>query len=652
MPFLISLFLLFVSRTFATEGDSCQCSLSATQKPAQQLGKIVTDSCEIQRKMCEGKFADDKDLQKYIRNCQSPEPEYSTLNHVTQCLVLFPQPLIDSVKSLVVAAASMAKDNIRVTKDLIELCQSDEDVRLFMISQVPLLKGYNDKPANAVLCASVIVEFQEWARNQKQNKTLAKVTDRNFQFYLEGKAQKANPFQGDPLFNKIWRDQKEKFDCLSNYGKTYLSCYYLFSVVDPTLLLGFGGLALKSPKLEKAFDLITGQVKKTEDSLYPKFLQEKRFLVGYEQRFSVDHRIISASQYDRSWLLATAQDLKNNERYFREAIKRGDPQIKFLEDIGFKFDFEKGHRIPNIKEINQKIDQKMKDLVRSGRIKEDQVFMPARIFEIVESGNRKVIPVRLGEEPPTGAILFSSHLTGQEFSEFANQGFWPMGEMVKGGENAASVALHDLGHFGAFTRNPSYMGAIRDFMKARVGNGNYPPFDPNFAFESLALGKKEALTHLSEDFKKVGISLSKTEPKDVADYFKRLKDVPDKEINDLVAKQYEKREIMVEDYGGLRNDITSKARSEKEGHKAYSYLGNNPRGLIEMAQQSMNATEKKELLAKYLSAMDYSSRIAAADVIKAITYSDNIPKNSLLHKYVCTAGIYSNKSPIFSLFCR
>lgn len=625
--------------------DPCRKTSYDARVQIENARVLAARVCEEKTQQCKNKFKDNPDIMPYIKTCDQPEPEYSVWEHTSQCLVLFPQPLVHSVKEMLKFLVTTKDRNVEVLNNAIKLCETNEDIRNFMVESTPLLKKTKHRPASETFCSYVVTEFREWARNQKIDSANASVNKKN---------EKKLNFDGShsqltyaEMMNKLLSGQTEKFECLSNYGKTYLSCWYVFSVIDPTFL---AGLALKGPQLVKAFNLKGKVVDLIEEQKYPKRLQRKYFR-HYDG--STYTNAVSARDYSRAWVLNTEMDLVKNESALRMAIKNGDPQIKFLEKIGFKFDFQKGHTVPSMAEIDKKISENIEALVKSGKIKDHQKLVPARMFIIEEGGRTKYIAVRLGEDPPPGAQPFNGTVRNDEFWEFVSKGYWPVGEVMRNAETRASFTFHDLGHFGSFMRHPDMMAAIAEFTQHRVATQSFdiPDNRVNFLFESSAVATKESVLSLTEDFRKLGISNPvDRKPENISFYREKLATASSSDIQSLIEKHYNRREQIVEEYGGLRNDVLSKTISEQEKHSR-KYLSENPRGILERARMAEAPEEKRELFAKYLTSLDHSFRVSPPEVIRSLIKSDTIPKNSTMYQYACLSGAFSTGSRIFRDFC-
>ena len=209
-------------------------------------------ACEIFVTSCKQQFNGMPEVLPFIKNCDGNNEEKPVASHLEQCLKLVAKPTLDAIETVVVSLAKAAKNNLENTKTQIELCQDSKDYREFMISKVPVLKSFADKAPDTKTCSAIFTEFQNWSLQQKQTDAIANVGDIEIQKLMEELNTGKQPQVSREIFHEIWEKQKDKFGCLTNYGKTYLGCYYAFSVVTPTAAVGLG---LKAAALLKAFKL-------------------------------------------------------------------------------------------------------------------------------------------------------------------------------------------------------------------------------------------------------------------------------------------------------------------------------------------------------------------------------------------------------------
>lgn len=243
---VLSICFILISFLFALSGGASEklCLYSA------KLESVAEHSCQTHRKTCEERFSQEgSDLYPYLKKCPSEESTFSVSDHATLCMSLVADPLIDTTMSMAYSAQKRAQENLVSTNRLVQECLQNKDTRQFMIQMVPMLKPYQEMEVDVGSCSLIVTEFQAWALNYLDNKSTASLYRNKKMKPLQTPMDRE---QTDNIVSSVWDQHAEKFSCLNNYGKTYLSCYYFFSVVDPTLLLGIG---LKAPQLAKLFNL-------------------------------------------------------------------------------------------------------------------------------------------------------------------------------------------------------------------------------------------------------------------------------------------------------------------------------------------------------------------------------------------------------------
>lgn len=384
---------------------------------------------------------------------------------------------------------------------------------------------------------------------------------------------------------------------------------------------------------------------------------EKKFaenLADYEAGLTV--KAVSAEEFEAGWLRTTRHDLTTEERHFRVLIKERDPQISFLRELGFKFDYVNGHTIPAMKAMTKKYLSLMSTFVEDGRIRSDQVLKPARMFQVTANGKTEIIAVEVGKNPPKGAELLTKVATGEEFLRFVASGHWPVGELRRADENHISHALHDFGHLGGFYRNPEFMAAISDFAKARVADGQFGNRETlvNHIFESLALGRTSARPQFQRTLESVGLSANEASPLSVDRVLRQTEKLSDAALRDKISSAYATRIEMVEDIGGLRADGTAKLRAlQAFGLTAEpSTLLENPRSFIELAHDAKSPEEKRRYFARYLAAMDHTTRMRPADWVRELIKRENYAPTSSIYNYVCRSGVFEAGDAYFEAICH
>ena len=362
----------------------------------------------------------------------------------------------------------------------------------------------------------------------------------------------------------------------------------------------------------------------------------------------------TAEDFNRGWLRVTPYDFRKNAKYIQNSIDSGHPQIKFLEDLGFKFDFKNGHTIPSMSEINSRYAEKIEKLIAEGKVRREDVLKPVRMFQTMENGKRKLIGVALDADAPLGATPVNDVLREGEFTRFVAEGQWPIGELMRATDGQISFTFHDLGHLGAFSRNPEFMASIRNFARTRVAENRLGIADRkiNLILESLALGRADAKPAFDHSLIALGIKQTGSEPRSFWDYLNGLSKVSNETIDREIQNAYTLRNQTTNELGGVRSDAVTgeRARAHAEG-LPYLAPNENPKSLLERAYDAKDSLKRRTYFAQYLSSMDHTMRMKAEDWLNELKNHDRLTVGSPIYRYLCTSGIYSTDARFYVQFC-
>ena len=387
---------------------------------------------------------------------------------------------------------------------------------------------------------------------------------------------------------------------------------------------------------------------------YPRYLREKHFRV-YDPSAVYE----SARDYDRAWRLTARHDIDGNAKHIRASIEQKDPQIHFLESLGFKFDFENGHTIPSMATIESSYETHLEKLIEAGKIRNSQTLRPVRLFAMKTNGKVHYVPVGLTETPPIGARPVNGGIHGEDFYKLLEKGFWPVGEMARGTPSNTSFAFHDLGHFGAFSRDPDFMAAVREFARSRVSEGRFKVSETtvNHIFENLTIARADQRPEFDRHLQGLGLSgSSDREPWNLSRYTRELSELSElssEKIDEAVTQAFEKRHEWIQDLGGIRSDAISKHRVREPNYGSKDQATNeNPKTFLEQAYEASTSDERRKHLARYLTAVDHTIRIPSAEWVREITPRDRIRQDSAIYKYICGSRVFVSGSAFYNEFCR
>ncbi len=387
-----------------------------------------------------------------------------------------------------------------------------------------------------------------------------------------------------------------------------------------------------------------------DERSYPIRLQDGHFRPYFQPELN-----LSSRNYNRAWTLTAVEDLNQNRKSIEKALQDGDPQMDFLKFLGFEIDFANGHKVPSMSEIEKRYGEKMNELVAAGKIQPHEVLKPARMFATKIDGKQQIIAVGLTAEPPPGAIPVEGGLHGERFLRFVADGYWPMGEMAKGQPSNSSFAFHDLGHFGAFTRDPEFMAAIRQFAETRVRESRFKIREEltNHIFENLTVANPEKRAEFQKQLASLGLESNQgRDAWDVSRYSVALGKLEPHLIQEEVKKAYTLRHEMVTDVGGIRSDGISKQRVRDPGYRGGDRATlENPKEFLEKAYEATTTDDRRKYYARYLAAMDHTTRFSPAEWVRELTPRDHVRTSSPIYNYLCRSRLFF-AGHAFYAFCH
>lgn len=374
--------------------------------------------------------------------------------------------------------------------------------------------------------------------------------------------------------------------------------------------------------------------------------------------------------------LAIQENFWGSQSTLKRAREHNDAYAKQLEDIGYCFEKGKEKPVPFYQTVKWALN-KLDDLVKTQQLKEEDILLPGKAYEVIENGKIKHRFVCLGDDIPNGAKELNL-LSPKVFSAMLSQGFFPIGEPIREHTNQ-TLCEHDMAHIAGFIDCPSYMKAVRDAFR-KIGNkmdtdqGIQKALDNFDSLYSLRLyymieifsiipeHNKKALEALIE-LKINDFSLDEPEkiyPKVIQ--FLMSKDPA--ELNRYLYRVYEGFPGLVNPLGGESRDILNRTRKFGRSNQSgsfYSKMSNLDSKFDGSSIYSLLLNAKAALENKRSNHHDYEEtiRLIHAPVIVSLlgtsqlTVNDwvseavrEVPdKNSKLYKYICRTGAW-NKSHV------
>jgi hypothetical protein len=377
--------------------------------------------------------------------------------------------------------------------------------------------------------------------------------------------------------------------------------------------------------------------------------------------------------YSASFQEAVKKNVENSSAVYKNAIENKRPYIKSLESLGYKFHVNGDQvtvDVPSLEQINQKIKAKMQSYVDSGRIKADDVLLPARAFT---NEKNEVVLIPFGDPVPEGYKHFMSvagdgTLSSKDYTRAIREGKFPIGEVandVRG--NAQTVLEHDLAHVTAFMDNPEFMAALKKgYIETGKAGKDLQPQEK--------MNRVARLTYLSEMFEittpKQGMALNKflTDNK-VAGVFSQNKFVTPAQVRQaLDGKSADELKDMlktmndkgfVEPLGGARRDLMTVASEKKGDGLGTGTFFETPHGIAQRAlgrieQRSWVQPKREDYLKAVTEGLTMLHNSKQLDVTTAVreAFKPKIEKSDISYKVFCGSGVFTDETMVFQSYCK
>lgn len=357
--------------------------------------------------------------------------------------------------------------------------------------------------------------------------------------------------------------------------------------------------------------------------------------------------------------IKSIENMNFNREIYRKAKRQDDPQIKFLEDLGFTFKSKK-IAAPPWEKVIERLNTKMDNLVKSGAVKEDEILYPAKIYISNDKKTKgQLLAVRFGDDVPENVTPYDNLVPNNDLARFIRDGLFPLGKAGQESATAHSALLHDLGHFSGFIADPSYMAAIRKAQTEILKNPttlNSPKLQSRvaWAIENLVVAtpgsKQPGLNKILNDLKK-----NSAPPQDLEYYKTVLAGKTDKEIKKITGAVTKNSNLWIEHIGGAQRDIILReiARSKTRGKKNInSYFNYNISTDAFALKQAANPTVQRQLLARLFTGLDHTSHIRPADWVRESATANPLSKDTAIYKYACLSGLFNKGHDIYTVYCK
>lgn len=343
-----------------------------------------------------------------------------------------------------------------------------------------------------------------------------------------------------------------------------------------------------------------------------------------------------------------------NEKFIKEAFfnakSEGDPQITFLEKLGFAFDAKKQKiTAPDLNSAFQKLDGEIDALIKAKRVDPNKVMRPLLL------------------QPAGDELLAETRLL-----ELKAKGFFPIGHPSVITVGDLNLFVHDLGHWGAMIRNPDLMEAdmrvsqklLRKPLTKELKERMFIPS------ELLVLGDHRKRKAIVEFVDSLGLGKSpvptgkltgdKIHARTFDEFFGLLKNKNFEELQEIHRKIISRHRDFQNNVGGAVSDgVHSRVTISVDGRTE---------GMLNLADRypqhryTMNGKEYSNLgdnalrqtLSLYLSALEHSAQITPGEFLEAAVLSSKEFKRSKVYQLICESGAYNvakrkDKGELFSL---
>lgn len=308
---------------------------------------------------------------------------------------------------------------------------------------------------------------------------------------------------------------------------------------------------------------------------------------------------------DHQTLTKNVQELLH---YYKAAKIEGDPQITFLERLGFRFD-DKNFAVPSPRRILIELDRLIAEIQKRENLTAFQVYRPVRSF-VNEKG--EVLWLKTDQIVPQGFLPKYVSLDEKEFYALKKQGLFPLSDIQSEGWSISNVSLflHDLGHFGAYIRNPKLMALDRKITEVEGGiQGDFG----EYLSETLAWVNPHRRVELASHLQKFGLLLT----------------------SDFVTKN-----VVLEQLRNMENTQIDLLLKElfKNKFRWYVFLGGTNSDVVDLR----NTHERRHSLNVELTGLNYLFSVMKKVDLDSLTIDDTLKKNRYLNRNVLLDSIASH----------
>ena len=241
---------------FAMAPQNCPDRPPNVQAQTQNLNETVCRAELIELK-CDQFFESQSERENFERKCPEEKEESFSAGHLgLTCLKQIVAPAADSLKGVFAFIAIGIKETAQRRKEFSELCSSSSQLKLAIAKSIPIFSNSTNAEVARMPCEALLVEFEENEARQKEYHANENAEAIYQKYVSSNQRYLSSETARNPFLDFIQRN-KEKWRCLNKAGHVEMTCYGFFSIVDPTMLIGGAGAAIKGLRLARLFEKAT-----------------------------------------------------------------------------------------------------------------------------------------------------------------------------------------------------------------------------------------------------------------------------------------------------------------------------------------------------------------------------------------------------------
>lgn len=232
----------------------CRTQPNDAEIQAQNLSEISCKA-EITALKCDEFFETPEERKEFERQCP-PSKEERQINGGdlgAVCLRQMFNPTIDSIKGVAAFIAAGMKESAENRQKFVAECEAAPDFKSKILKTIPDYSGFTRAQIEKFPCSQLVGDFQDNEARQKEYQVNQRA-EAAYKKYASVPHTDDESEIGRNPFLAVIQHNKDKWKCLNQAGHYEMFCYVVFSIVDPTMIAGGAGAAVKSARLAKLFE--------------------------------------------------------------------------------------------------------------------------------------------------------------------------------------------------------------------------------------------------------------------------------------------------------------------------------------------------------------------------------------------------------------